>query len=142
MSGGSSLAAAVWASCSALESTATIGLPAHRRIQGASHARPLGSNQVCNFRCAFGMKPIRGILDNTISIRDAFVLPQVLKPGVDEKGLHHPSFDRSILENGPRICAVTPTLLTKLFKHSEEWFAIPWIDTIFHCDQHRSSILL
>src|SRR5439155_6761178 len=102
----------------------------------------LGSNQVCNFRCAFGMKPVHGILDYTISIRNTFVLAQVLKPGINEKGLYHPSFDCSILEYGPGICAIAATFLTKLFKRCEEWFAFPWINTIFNRDQNRSSILL
>src|SRR5713101_2097936 len=66
----------------------------------------------------------------------------MFKPGLDKKCLHHSSFDGGVFEYSPGIRAVASTLMTELFQRGEEWLAIPWIDPIFHCDQHRSPILL
>lgn len=65
-----------------------------------------------HFRCALRMKPIDYVLQNAVSIRNTFVLAHVLKPGLDEKGLNHPSFRSSILKYCPGICAVAPAFLS------------------------------
>ena len=37
---------------------------------------------------------------------------------------------------------IAATLTGELFKRGEEWFAVPWINPILDCDQHRSAIRL
>jgi hypothetical protein len=58
------------------------------------------------------MKPIDCILQDAVSIRNTFVLAHVLEPGIDEKGLDHPSFRSGVLKYCPGICTIAPAFLS------------------------------
>jgi hypothetical protein len=94
----------------------------------------VGSYKVCNFWCVSFVESIDNLLEHTIGLSGPFVLPEVLKPRFQAKRLHDVPFFCDVLEYAPRVSAVAPALITKLFKRGEKRLAIMWIDTILDRD--------
>src|SRR5438445_3680259 len=88
------------------------------------------------------MKSLNRLLGRLIRIRNPFVLPQVLEPGLHEERFQHASLFGSIFKNAPRIGTVTATLLAELFDRREKRLTITRIDSVFDRDEHRALIAL
>jgi hypothetical protein len=92
-----------------------------------------------DFRCAFPLKAIDGHLlkaiDGHLQRRIGFchtlMLPQMLQPGIDEKGLNKSTFIHRILEYSPVVCAVAAPLPREFGDRLQERFALRRIDVVF-----------
>jgi hypothetical protein len=94
----------------------------------------VGSYKVCDFWRVSFVESIDNLLEHTIGLSDPFVLPEVFKPRFQAKRLHDVPFFCDVLEYAPRVSAVAPALITKLFKRGEKRLVIMWIDVILDCD--------
>jgi hypothetical protein len=86
----------------------------------------------------FAHKSAHVLFHHAIGIGDALMLPPVLKPRIDQKGLEHPTCARSVLIEAPRVGAVALALVGDARESGEECFTFFGGNMIFDGDQHRT----
>src|SRR6266436_8232323 len=68
------------------------------------------------------------------------MLPQMLQPGIDEKGLNKSTVVRRILEYSPVVRAVAAALACQFGDRLQERFALRRIDVVLRRYKYRSAI--
>jgi len=102
----------------------------------------VGRDKMRHRRIAGPVETAQLLLQQTISLGDAFMLAQMLHPRFDQKSFDHAAFLCCIFEHAPGISAVATPLVLKARQRVKERFTVTGVDVIFHGDQHRAAIVL